>query len=137
LCLLSKLEADIFLGMQGENLNPLVLQVMKKLRSEMTRRFITEERPGHREDLLIATFLDPRFKHFIFPGSTLEIRQDAEKFVRAAYEADWSPAAQARAEDYDRKASREEVDSEEEEEQEEEVSSSFVFAATWSNLCFL
>ena len=81
--------------LQGENLHPSVEAVQRKLRSEVLRRFITEEREGHQEDLLIATILDPRFKHFMFPGATLQMRTDAERYLKAAYDANWSPEARS------------------------------------------
>ena len=82
----------------GENMHPVVERVQSKLSSEIRRRFITEEREGHEEDLLISTILDPRFKHFCFPGATQDMRQKAVRYLRAAYEADWSPEAKAAAE---------------------------------------
>ena len=84
--------------LQGNNANPIVLKVQKKLRSELTKRVLTGERQGHMEDLLVATFLDPRFKHFVFQGATQRMRSEAVKYARAAYDADWSPEALAKAE---------------------------------------
>ena len=78
---------------QGEDLHPSVCEVQTTLRSDLKRRFVTEEREGHMEDLLIATMLDPRFKHFVFPGATQAMRETAERYFRAAYDADWSPEA--------------------------------------------
>jgi hypothetical protein len=72
--------------LQGNNANPIVLKVQKKLRSELTKRFLTGERQGHMEDLLVATFLDPRFKHFVFQGATQRMRSEAVKYARAAYQ---------------------------------------------------
>ena len=84
--------------LQGNNANPIVLKVKNKLRSELTKRFLTGERQGHMEDLLVATFLDPRFKHFVFQGATQRMRSEAVKYARVAYDADWSPEALAKAE---------------------------------------
>ncbi len=96
--------------LQGGNLHPAVAAIQKKLRSEILRRFVTEEREGHTEDLLIATVLDPRFKHFMFPGSTLQMWTEAERFLNAAYVANWSPKARnAAAEEGDAEASVEQV----------------------------
>lgn len=94
---------------QGNNVNPIVHKVQKKLRLEITRRFVTGEREGHMEDLLIATFLDPRFKHFVFQGATQKMRREAVKFARASYDADWSPDALARAEAVQQKKVRAEM----------------------------
>ena len=95
--------------LQGENLHPAVAAVQKKLRSEIFRRFVTEEREGHTEDLLIATVLDPRFNDFMFPGSTLKMRTEAERFLKAAYAANWSPEARNAAQEGDAEASVEQV----------------------------
>lgn len=82
--------------MQGKDLHDTASAVMTKLQEELVRRFITDERVGHREDLLVSTMLDPRFKHFVFPGATLRMRNDAKKYFRAAYDADWSPEAMSK-----------------------------------------
>ena len=45
---------------QGDGLHPTVERVRDTLQRELIRRFETEEREGHKEDLLVATILDPR-----------------------------------------------------------------------------
>ena len=83
-------------------MHPAVAEVQNVLRTDLKRRFITEEREGHMEDLLISTMLDPRFKHFVFPGATQEMRVTAEKYFRAAYDTDWSPEAIQKREEAER-----------------------------------
>ncbi len=65
----------------------------RKLYSENKRRFVDEERVGHKEDLLLSTILDPRFTLMIFPGCTNEMIEDAETYLRSAFRIDWSPSA--------------------------------------------
>ncbi len=81
-------ETDSETQIPAENLHPVVERVQSKLHNEIRRRFITEEREGHEEDLFISTILDPRFKHFSFLGATQVMRQKAEKYLRVAYHAD-------------------------------------------------
>ena len=80
-----------------EELTCEVQDVRRKIYSENKRRFIDEERVGHKEDLLISTILDPRFKLMNFPGSTNEMKEEAENFLRSAYRIDWCPSAVAKA----------------------------------------
>jgi hypothetical protein len=79
-----------------EDLSPEVQQVRNILHSENNSRFKEKEREGHVEDLLIATILDPRFKLMNFVGCTSRTKSDAERYLRAAYESDWSPVAIAK-----------------------------------------
>ena len=44
---------------------------------------------------MICTLLDPRFKLLNFNGSTNAIKKDAEKYLKANYNSDWSPKARA------------------------------------------
>lgn len=67
--------------------------VRKVLYSENKRRFRDEERVGHREDLLVCTILDPRFKLMNFSGCTSEMKDLGEQYLRSNYKADWSPEA--------------------------------------------
>ena len=55
------------------------------LYKENTSHFVDEERVGNKEDLLISTILDPRFKLLNFPGCTNEMKEDAENYLRSAY----------------------------------------------------
>jgi hypothetical protein len=73
-----------------------VQDVSRKLHNENKDR-ITEEMFGHREDLLVSTILDPRFKLMNFHGCTDEMKEDAESYLRSAYRIDWSPDALAKA----------------------------------------
>ncbi len=68
-----------------------VQAVRKTLHSENKRRFVIEEREGHWEDNLICTILDPRFKLMNFNGCTLEMKSNAESYLKENYKADWSP----------------------------------------------
>ena len=79
-----------------EDLSSEVQHVRNILHSENNSRFKEKEREGHVEDLLISTILDPRFKLMNFVGCTSKTKSDAENYLRAAYEADWSPTAIAR-----------------------------------------
>ena len=76
-----------------DDLSSEVQSVRNILHSENHTRFKEKEREGHVEDLLISTILDPRFKLMNFVGCTSRTKSDAEKYLRAAYDADWSPAA--------------------------------------------
>ncbi len=68
-------------------------EVRTILYNEKHSRFKEKEREGHVEDLLIATILDPRFKLMNFIASTSITKNEAEKYLRSAYKADWSPEA--------------------------------------------
>ena len=74
------------------------------------------------EDLLIATLLDPRFKLFMFPGATLDMREQAKQYLRAAYDADWSPEARALAEAAEKAEAEGECQDVDEDEEGEESS---------------
>jgi len=52
--------------------------VKKALHGENKTKFVTEEREGHREDNVICTILDPRFKLVNFNSRTVEMKADAE-----------------------------------------------------------
>ena len=80
-----------------EDLSDEVQEVRTILYNENYTRFKEKEREGHVEDLLIATILDPRFKLMNFIGCTSQTKNDAEKYLRSAYNADWSPEAIALA----------------------------------------
>jgi hypothetical protein len=80
----------------SEELACEVQDVRRKLHNENKDRFITGERIGHREDLLVSTILDPRFKLVNFHGCTNEMQEDAESYLRSAYKIDWSPDALAK-----------------------------------------
>ena len=73
-----------------------VQEVRRILHSENKRRFWEEERIGHREDLLICTILDPRFKLMNFIGSSAGMKEEAEGYLLHIYNKDWSPAALAK-----------------------------------------
>ena len=47
-----------------------VQEVRRMLYKEKKRRFVDEERVGHKEDLLISTIFDPHFKLMNFPVCT-------------------------------------------------------------------
>jgi hypothetical protein len=66
--------------------------VREKLHNENKQRFVEKERIGNYEDNLICTSLDPRFKLMNFNGSTVEMKRDAEKYLKENYKADWSQA---------------------------------------------
>jgi hypothetical protein len=80
-----------------ELLSVEVQEVRRILHDENRRRFWDEERIGHREDLLICTILDPRFKLMNFNGSSATMKEEAEGYLRGIYSKDWSPAAVANA----------------------------------------
>ena len=63
----------------------------KILHDEVESRFFTEEREGHKEDLLVTTILDPRFKLMDFQGCTRDMKSLAERYLRDNYVADWAP----------------------------------------------
>ena len=67
-----------------------VIVVRKTLHGQNKTRFVTDEREGHREDNLICTILDPRFKLMNFNGCTAEMKADAESYLRENFMADWS-----------------------------------------------
>ena len=69
--------------------------VREKLHNENKQRFVEKERIGNYEDNLICTLLDPRFKLMNFNGSTVEMKRDAEKYLKENYKADWSHQAKA------------------------------------------
>ena len=81
----------------GDSLSVEVQEVRDILHNENKRRFFEGERLGHREDLLICTILDPRFKLMNFHGCTSGMKDDAECYLRSAYKSDWSPAAVMKA----------------------------------------
>ena len=81
------------------DLCPEAQEVRKVLYSENKRRFRDEERVGHREDLLVCTILDPRFKLMNFNGCTAEMKELAETYLRSNYKADWSPTAVSKHEE--------------------------------------
>jgi hypothetical protein len=66
--------------------------VREKLHNENKQRFVEKERIGNYEHNLICTLLDPRFKLMNFNGSTVEMKRDAEKYLKENYKADWSQA---------------------------------------------
>ena len=70
-----------------------VQEVRKILYDTNNKKFHIDERIGHREDLLICTILDPRFKLMNFPGCTPSMKEEAEFFLTSAFNADWSPTA--------------------------------------------
>jgi hypothetical protein len=80
-------------------LSPEVQEVRKLLYDTNNKKFHVEERVGHREDLLICTILDPRFKLMNFPGCTVEMKSEAEHFLKCAYNSDWSPTAIAKGQE--------------------------------------
>ena len=92
----------MLLHLQGEDMHPAVAAVQKVLHTDLKRRFITEEREGHMEDLLISTMPDPRFKHFVFSGATQEMRVTDEQYFRAAYDTHWSLEAIQKIEEAER-----------------------------------
>jgi hypothetical protein len=51
---------------------------------------MNKERIGYYED---CTFLDPRFKLIKFNRSTVEMKKEAELYLKEKYKADWSPKA--------------------------------------------
>jgi hypothetical protein len=57
-----------------------VRKVRKILYDNHNKKFYVEERIGHREDLLICTILDPRFKLMNFPGRTPIMKEEADFF---------------------------------------------------------
>ena len=69
--------------------------VREKLHNENKQRFVEKERIGNYEDNLICTLLDPRFKLMNFNGSTVEMKRDAEKYLKENYKANWSHQAKA------------------------------------------
>ena len=58
-----------------------VQEVRRILHNANRRRFWDEERLGHREDLLICTILDPRFKLMNFSGSSAAMKEEAEGYL--------------------------------------------------------
>ena len=78
---------------EHEDLSFEVQHVRNILHNENNSRFKEKERKGHVEDLLIFTIIDPRFMLMNFVGCTSRCKSDAEDYLCAAYEADWSPAA--------------------------------------------
>jgi hypothetical protein len=51
-----------------------VKDVRRMLHSVNKERFVTREQIGHKEDLLVSTIPDPRFKLINFPGCTNEMK---------------------------------------------------------------
>ena len=60
---------------------------------DFKRRWVDELPDVVWEDLAVSTLLDPRFKNFDFPGASAAQRAKAFGFLRAAWVADWKPAA--------------------------------------------
>ena len=81
---------------QGDSLGPVTRETRQVLNADLKKRLVTDVRVGHREDLLICTILDPRFKLMNWSGCTEEMKADAEKFLRENYKMDWSPVAVAK-----------------------------------------
>ncbi len=54
-----------------------------------------KERIGKYEDNLKCTLLDPRFKLININGSTVEMKRDAENYLKENYKSDWSLQARA------------------------------------------
>ena len=92
--LVERIQEDI---VKHEDLSSEVQEARTILHNENKSRFKEKEREGHVEDLLISTILDPRFKLMNFIGCTSSTKHDAEKYLRSAYNADWSPEAIASA----------------------------------------
>jgi len=65
----------------------------KTLYDTNNKKFHIDERIGHREDFLICTILDPRFKLMNFPGCTPSMKEKTEFFLTSTFNADWSPTA--------------------------------------------
>jgi len=84
-----------------------VQEVKKLLYDTNNKMFHVDERVGHREDLLICAILDTRFKLMNFPGCTVEMKGEAEHFLKCAYNSDWSPTAIAKGQDREGSASEE------------------------------
>jgi hypothetical protein len=80
---------------ENDNLCEEVRLVRQKLHAENKERFVDKEMIGNYEDNLIGTLLDPRFKLINFNGSTVEMKKDAEFYLRENYKADWSPKSRA------------------------------------------
>ena len=76
---------------ENNNLCEEVRLVRNKLHLENKERFVNKERAGNYEDNLICTLLDPRFKLLNFNGSTVEMKKEAELYLKENYKADWSP----------------------------------------------
>ncbi len=76
------------------------MQEVRKLSyATNNKKFHVEERVGHREDLLICTILNLRFKLINFPGCRVEMKSEAEHFLKCAYNCDWSPTAIAKGQE--------------------------------------
>ena len=74
----------------------------KMMYLDFERRWVTDLDESILEDYTVATMLDPRWKNWDFEGSSLFLRNSltrdkAVKYLRAAWKADWKPAANARA----------------------------------------
>ena len=90
-----------------EILSTEVQKVRNLLYATNNKKFHVDEWVGHREDILICTILDPRFKLMNFPGFTVEMKGEAEHFLKCAYNSDWSPTAIAKGQDREGSASEE------------------------------
>jgi hypothetical protein len=77
----------------------LQLSVRNVLYSGNKRRFRDEERVKNREDLLMRTILDPRFKLMSFSGCTAEMKDLGETHLRSNYKAVWSHVAVTKHDD--------------------------------------
>ncbi len=69
----------------------MAMGTRKILHDEVERRFFTEGREEHKEDLLVTTILDPRFKLMDFQGCIRDMKSLAERYLRDNYVADWAP----------------------------------------------
>ena len=59
-----------------------VQELRKLLYDTNNKKFHVDERVGHREDLLICTILDPRCKLVNFLGCKVEMKGEAEHFLK-------------------------------------------------------
>ena len=62
--------------------------VREKLHLENKERFVDKERIGNYKDNLICTLLNPRFKLINFNRSTVQIKSDAETYLKENFKAD-------------------------------------------------
>jgi hypothetical protein len=69
--------------------------VREKLHLENKDRFFDKERTGNCKDNLICTLLDPRFKLINCYDSTVQMKRDAETYLKENFKADWSLKARA------------------------------------------
>jgi len=67
-----------------------VILVRENLHLENKERFVDKERIGNYGDNLIYTFLDPRFKLINLNGSAVQMKRDAETYLKGNFKADWS-----------------------------------------------